>query len=51
MDANLELGSIERGKMSLQNLIGVSHINCEIQNNSLERSRRMQRMRLEKEKL
>ena len=51
MDTNLDIESIERGKMSLQNLIGANHINCEIQHNSLERSRRMQKIRLEKEKL
>ena len=36
MDANLDLEGIERNEMSLQNLIGANHINCEAQKWFLE---------------
>ena len=31
MDANLDLNDIGRVEMSLQNLIGTNHINCDVQ--------------------
>ena len=51
MDANLDLGSIKRDEMSFQNLIGVNHINCEIQERSFEEVMNIQKMRLGKRKL
>ena len=51
MDANLDLKDIERVEMSLQNLIGASHINCEVQKWSLEKVTNMQKIRFEEKKI
>ena len=51
MDTNLDLGGIERDKMSLRNLIGANHINLEAQEWSLEEVMNIQKMKLEKKKI
>ena len=48
MNANLDLGGIERDEMSFQNLIGANHINCNTQKWFFEDVTKMQKMRHKK---